>query len=74
MTAEALLCGVPVFGYQGGATPELVDEASGVLSKSLDEEVLSQSFQEFVHKEFDRQAIQTRARKLLQDGQVFWNP
>jgi len=25
-TVEALLMGVPVIGYAGGATPELVDE------------------------------------------------
>ncbi len=72
VTAEALLLGVPVLGYQWGATPELVDETSGILSPSIDEEVLSQSFQKFISKEFDRQEIQNRARLVLEPWQQFW--
>jgi glycosyltransferase involved in cell wall biosynthesis len=39
-TAEALLLGVPVLGYNDGATPELVDKISGVLVDSKDQQSL----------------------------------
>lgn len=71
VTAEALLLWIPIFWLNGGATPELVDKESSVLTPSLEQVELEQSFQEFVDKQFDRQAIQTRARKLLQPWQAF---
>lgn len=74
VTAEALLLWVPVFGLEAWATPELVDEQSGVLSKDItDRNQLSQDFEVFVARDFDRQAIQDRARTLLREGQKFRN-
>ena len=62
VTAEALLLGVPVFGYNGGATPELVDTESGLLVNTLEKKELSDQFQSFITTNYDRQAIQDRAR------------
>jgi len=56
-TAEALLLGVPVFGLDDGATPELVDEESGVLVKKEDFDKLNERFIEFVSKDWDRKKI-----------------
>lgn len=56
----------------GGATPELVDQQSGVLTPSVEEHALDQAFQEFIQKEFDRQAIQDRARAHILPHQQFW--
>lgn len=72
VTAEALLLGVPVFGYQGGATPELVGEKDGILTPSLDPDTLSEYFQIFINTEFDRSKIQERARLRLSESQKFW--
>lgn len=72
VTAEALLLGVPVFGYDGGATPELVDEKSGILTPSVSRETMYPLFEQFISESFDRQWIQDRARKLLGEGQRFW--
>lgn len=72
VTAEALLLGVPVFGYQGGATPELVGEKDGILTPSLDPDILSEYFQLFIRTEFDRSKIQERARLRLSESQKFW--
>ncbi len=72
VTAEALLLGVPVFWYHGWATPELVDEESGLLWDSLDEKVLSDQFSKFISTDYDRQIIQDNARERLSEGQKFW--
>lgn len=72
VTAEALLLGVPVFGYDGGATPELVDTKSGVLTPSVDVDQMSPYFEQFLTTEFDRQEIQNNARKRFAHKQEFW--
>lgn len=73
-TAEALLLGVPVFGYQGGATPELLDAKSGTLTPSMsDQHILDEYFTTYINTDFDRQEIQDRAKKLLSEGQKFWD-
>jgi hypothetical protein len=63
---------VPVFGYDGGATPELVDSKSGILTPSVEVDVMSPYFENFLMKEWDRQYIQDHARKLLTKKQEFW--
>lgn len=72
VTAEALLLWVPIFGYNGGATPELVDKKSGILTPSVEIDTMSSYFEKFLMTEFDRQAIQDRARDLLTKKQAFW--
>ena len=72
VTAEALLLWVPVFGYDGWATPELVDKKSGILTPSVEVSQMPPYFENFLMTEFDRQAIQDRARKLLTKKQEFW--
>lgn len=72
VTAEALLLWVPVFGYDGGATPELVDTKSGILSPSVEVDAMSPYFEKFLMKEWDHQYIQDHARKLLIKKQEFW--
>lgn len=72
VTAEALLLWVPVFGYDGWATPELVDTKSGILSPSVEVDAMSPYFEKFLMKEWDRQYIQDHARKLLTKKQEFW--
>lgn len=60
VTAEALSCGVPVFGYARGWTPELMDEESGVLVTSKQPEDLARGWETFVATTYDRQGIQER--------------
>lgn len=62
-TGEALCLGVPVFGYNGGATPELVDSQNWYLVKHKDLTTLIENFQEFRVTDFDRLAIAANARK-----------
>lgn len=71
VTAEALLLWVPVFGYNGWATPELVDKKSWILVPSIDVNDMSPYFEEFVMMDFDRQQIQNNAMKLLMKKQEF---
>lgn len=71
VTAEALLLWVPIFWYDGGATPELVDKKSWILTPSVEVDKMSPYFEEFLMTEFDRQSIQNRARKLLTKKQEF---
>ena len=71
VTAEALLLGVPVFGYQWGATPELVDERSGILTPSVDEKTMDDYFTQFLDRSFDREKIQEHARTTLWAQQEF---
>ena len=63
VTAEALCCGVPVFGYDGWATPYLVDEESGVLVDQKSAEILHAWFTAFKKKTFPREKIQNAAQK-----------
>lgn len=64
-TAEALLLWVPVFGYNQWATPELVDNDSGILVDSKDIHTLITKFQEFKSKQRDRKAIATNTKKKI---------
>ena len=74
-TLEAMLCGVPVFGYRRGGTAELVDEDCGVLveTKNLDE--LADAFEEFAAKKFDPDLIRQRAlAKIAGENLVSLSP
>ena len=64
-TVEALLMGVPVFGFAEGATAELVDEDCGVLAKSKKLEDLVSDFELFRSKKRDRKLISERIREKL---------
>jgi len=64
-TMEALLCGVPVFGFNDGASVELVDKESGVLVSDKNHETLVSNFKKFAEKDWDREKIQNRARGLI---------
>jgi glycosyltransferase involved in cell wall biosynthesis len=64
-TMEALLCGVPVFGFNGGASVELVDSESGILVPDKEHETLVSNFRAFAEKQWDREKIQNRARNLM---------
>lgn len=72
VTAESLLLWVPIFGYNWWATPELVDEKSGLLVDSLHEKELSEQFIKFLSIKYDRQIIQTHAREKFNDNQKVW--
>lgn len=59
-TMEALAVGVPVFGYHAGATPELVDEKSGLLTDSKEMSTLVDMLGKFKETHFDRITIKQR--------------
>lgn len=65
-TMEALLLGVPVIGYNDGASPELVDAESGVLIDKKNEVSLIHAITAFQKQSFDREKIQSNARKLYE--------
>lgn len=57
---------MPVLGLDGGATPELVNEESGLLVAPQELEnfdVLRLHLEKFVDREWDRKKIQMLARK-----------
>jgi glycosyltransferase involved in cell wall biosynthesis len=62
-TAEALCLGVPVFGYNQWATPELVDEDSGVLVDNKTLPHLLEKFDDFTNITRNRSRIQKSAIK-----------
>lgn len=62
-TMEALALGVPVFGVDAGATPELVDGDSGYLTKEKNINYLQEEFQKFSHIQFDREIIKAHFLK-----------
>lgn len=64
-TCEALLLWVPVFGFNGGATTELINEDTGVLVDVKDSKSLESKFYEFDAKEFDRRKVTNHIRKIL---------
>ena len=64
-TAEALLCWVPVFGFNDWASVELIDADSWVLVSDKTHENLVSSFQKFSETQWNREKIQNRARKLI---------
>lgn len=62
-TVEALLMGVPVFGFAEGATAELIGSESGVLTSSKVFEQVVQDFESFLAKKWDRKLISETIRK-----------
>ncbi|MEI6425944.1 MAG: glycosyltransferase [Candidatus Absconditabacteria bacterium] len=57
-TAEALCLGVPVFGYNQGATPELVDIDSGILVENKTLPHLIEKFEDFTNITRNKSHIQ----------------
>ena len=64
-TAEALLLGVPVIGFNEGGTKELVDENSGILIEKKDKKNLEAALETFEKKAFDRKLISERIREKI---------
>lgn len=64
-TVEALLMGVPVFGFSEGATSELVDEASGILGQKQSMKHLKEEMHTFLKRKRDRKLIDENIRKKL---------
>jgi glycosyltransferase involved in cell wall biosynthesis len=65
-TAEALLLGVPVFGYNAGATPELVSKECGILIESKDNfRTIIEQFKQFDEKQRNRKQIALHIRRKL---------
>ena len=62
---EALLCWVPVFGYNDGASVELVDSESWILVPNKEHRTLVSNFKKFAENEWRRDQIQKRAKKLI---------
>ncbi len=62
-TVEALLLGVPIFGYNQWATPELVDKDCGVLVDHKDAKSLEEWFKKFTETKRDRKMIAKRIRE-----------
>ena len=62
-TVEALLLGVPVFGYAQWATPELVDKDCGVLVENKKHATLVEGFTKFMNTKRDRKMIAKRIRE-----------
>ncbi len=71
VTAEALILGVPVFGYAKWGSAELVDDASGILIDHKDNESIVKALRQFVQHDFDRQQIQDHAKQKLLPLQKF---
>lgn len=62
-TAEALCCGVPVFGYKWWATEYFVDESNGYVVSEKDDKTLNEWFEKFVSMRFDRKNISEKAQR-----------
>lgn len=62
-TMEAMLLGVPVFGYGQWATAELVDENCGVLVKDKKHHTLVEGFKKFISKDRNRKLIAKKIRE-----------
>lgn len=62
-TAESLCLWVPVFGYNDGATPELVDKDSWTLVENKTISQLKNKFKEFENTHRKRENIAAKARK-----------
>jgi glycosyltransferase involved in cell wall biosynthesis len=56
-TVEALLSWVPVFAYNDGASPELIDDNSGILVSDKNHQTLVKYFDKFKNIKRDRQKI-----------------
>ena len=64
-TMESLLCWVPVFWFNEGASVELVDSESWILVPDKNHETLVSNFKKFSEKEWNREKIQKRAKNLI---------
>jgi glycosyltransferase involved in cell wall biosynthesis len=64
-TIEAMLMGVPVFGYNAGGTAELVDDQSGFLVDSKDLDTLLERFEKFQTIPYKRNTIKNLTKKKL---------
>lgn len=64
-TAEALLLGVPVFWFDGWATPSLVNKDAGILVKNKSLAHLLNEFPHFAEKQWNRKQIAIHARRKL---------
>lgn len=64
-TAESLLLWVPVFGYNQGASPELVDKDSWILVDNKHINTLIEKFQEFANTKRNRELIAKNIRNKL---------
>jgi glycosyltransferase involved in cell wall biosynthesis len=62
-TVEAMLLGVPIFGYNEWATTELVDKDCGVLVKDKKHTTLVEGFKKFMNTKRDRTMISKRIRE-----------
>ena len=68
-TVEALLLGVPVFGYNGGMTADLVDKDCGMLiDDKSDMADMVEQFRQFDRKEWNRRQISIHMRRKLGGG------
>jgi len=65
-TIEAMLLGVPIFGYAQWATTELVDNECGILVENKKHQTLINAFTKFIHTPRNRKLIaqKTREKKL----------
>ena len=64
-TMEALLCWVPVFGFDDWASVELIDSESWILVTDKKHKTLVSNFKKFVETNWNRENIQKRARKII---------
>lgn len=62
-TVEAMLLGVPIFGYGEWATGELVDKDCGVLVQDKKHHTLVEWFKKFMNTQRDRQLIAKKIRE-----------
>jgi glycosyltransferase involved in cell wall biosynthesis len=64
-TMEALLCWVPIFGYNQWGTTELVDTESGILVENKNHATLIAAWSDFISKDRDRNTIKTNIMRKL---------
>lgn len=64
-TMEALLCWVPVFGYNQWGTAELVDTESGILVENKNHTTLIAAWSDFISKDRDRNTIKIHILRKL---------
>ena len=67
-TAEALLMGVPVLGFEEGASAELIDQDSGILVADKSLPTLKKAMHEFMSRARDRKKISENIRHKLQNN------
>jgi glycosyltransferase involved in cell wall biosynthesis len=59
---------VPVLGYEGGGTRELINDSNGLLIHEKNEQALIQGLHDFTEKRFDRAAIAQHAREMFSEA------